>query len=435
MRKPYLFCLVLLLCFHVKGQYRLSGTTYLQRFDSLQAGLPEAWEADSNAKAASLGGAALLNTSPSATTRWNNAGGGFKNVASANGFASYKAATAGLQFIATDRALGVRQTGSFGDPGAAFTFRIDNTFRLSDFELKFKLQTLDSNSGRSTEWLVQYAIGDSPVTFTTQAVYSTGGWTFENQAVSVSFGSALDDQAERVWIRIVALAASTGSGSRTTTAIDDFELNWKGVAVPEYRPLVQRLFPPNGATDVKPGSILSVRFSRHISLGTMGNVQVNNETDNTVQVIPAGSAALTSSGRELLIADVLLDPEKTYHVTFDSSIADTAGIGNYAWDDTSKWRFTTAPPLDIREQVGKAGFLVLDKDGGKVELLFTGMVPGNYAIVLFNTSGQQISTKNIIFTTEPQLFRFAEPELSPGLYVVRVYGKQLQLGRKFMICR
>ncbi|MBL7710851.1 MAG: hypothetical protein JNL13_00230, partial [Chitinophagaceae bacterium] len=170
MKKPYLFCLALLLCFYVSGQYRLSGTVYRQDFDSLQAGLPEGWETDTNAKAASLGGAAMLNGTPSSSTRWNNAGGGFKNVASANGFAGYKAATADLQLAATDRALGVRQTGSFGDPGAAFTFLIDHTFRLRDFELNFKLQTLDSNSGRSTEWLVQYAIGDSPVAFTTQAV-------------------------------------------------------------------------------------------------------------------------------------------------------------------------------------------------------------------------------------------------------------------------
>ncbi|MBL7711316.1 MAG: Ig-like domain-containing protein, partial [Chitinophagaceae bacterium] len=265
--------------------------------------------------------------------------------------------------------------------------------------------------------------------------YRTGGLIFENKPVTVSFGSVLDDQAERVWIRVVSLAASTGSGSRTTTAIDDFELRWTGVAVPDYRPLVQRLFPANGATDVKPGSILSVKFSRHVSLGTAGKVQISNETDHTVQVIPAGAASLTVSGRELLIADVLLDPGKTYHVTFDSSIVDTAGAGNYAWDDTSKWRFTTAPPLDIREQAGKAGFLVLDKDDGKVELLFTGMVPGNYAIVLFNTSGQQISTRTLTLLADQQVFSLHDVELPPGLYVVRVYGKQLQLGRKFMICR
>lgn len=435
MKKIYLFITALLASFVVNAQYSLSGTEYVQHFDSLQKGLPQGWSTDSNATDMSLGTAVVLNATPSTATRWSNAGGGFKNVASANGFASYKSASAALQLAATDRALGVRQTGSFGDPGAAFTFQVEHTYGLRDFELNFTLQTLDSNSGRSTEWLVQYAIGDSPVVFTTQAAYRTGGFEFEHTPVTVSFGSLLDEQPERVWIRIVALAASTGSGSRTTTAIDDFELRWTGVASPGYRPLAQRLFPANGAVDVKPGSILSVKFSRYISMGTTGVVQVKNESDNTMQVIPVGSASLNVSGRELLISDVLLDPEKTYNVTFDSSIVDTAGAGNYTWDDTSKWRFTTAPLVGIRERGSKAGFFVVDKGNGRVELLLAGMVPGNYTIVLFNASGRQISTRELALAAAQQVFSFQDVELPPGLYVVRVYGKELQLVRKFMMFR
>ncbi|HTN17319.1 MAG TPA: Ig-like domain-containing protein [Chitinophagaceae bacterium] len=433
MRKLYLFCLSVMTCFCARGQYSLSGMAYHQNFDSLQSGLPEGWSTDSDATDMSLGAAVMLNATPSTATRWNNAGGGFKNVASANGFTNYKSASAALQLSATDRALGLRQTGSFGDPGAAFTFQIDNTFRLGDFELNFKLQTLDSNSGRSTEWLVQYAIGDSPLVFTTQAAYRTGGFTFENNAVAVSFGSLLDDQPERVWIRIVALAASTGGGSRTTTAIDDFELRWTGVASPGYRPLAQQLFPAKGAVAIKPGSILSVKFSRHISLGATGAIRIKNETDNTLEVIPAGSASLSVSGRYLLIAGVLLEYEKTYHVTFDSSIVDTAGAATYALEDTSRWRFTTAPPLGIREQSDAARCLVIDKGNGRAELLLSGIVPGAYTIILFNASGQQFSTRALTLTAVQQAFSFHDVELPPGLYVIRVYNKRSEWVRKFIM--
>jgi PKD repeat protein len=44
--------------------------------------------------------------------------------------------------------------------------------------------------------------------------------------VTVDFGSALDGQGGPVWIRIVTVAASSGSGSRATTGIDDFSLTY-----------------------------------------------------------------------------------------------------------------------------------------------------------------------------------------------------------------
>jgi hypothetical protein len=44
---------------------------------------------------------------------------------------------------------------------------------------------------------------------------------------TISFGNALDNQALPVWIRIVALDLSTGSGSRDTFGIDNFRLNYQ----------------------------------------------------------------------------------------------------------------------------------------------------------------------------------------------------------------
>lgn len=331
----------------VSAQYKLSGSAYVQNFNALSAGLPEGWSVDTNAKVTSAGGSAVSGfvAVPAAATRWNNTTGGFKNVASANGFTSFAAATNPLQLTAADRALAIKQTGSFGDPGAAFTFQIDHTFRLSDFELEFKLQSLDSSNGsKITTWQVQYGLGKVPGAFKTisSGLMTTGDNTFSNQLKYVSFGSAIDDKREPLWIRIVTTTPSTGTGSRTTTAIDDVSLRWTGTAVPGFRPLVQRFAPANGASAVAPGTLLSVQFSRNIALGSSGSISVKNETDNKVQVIHAGSSFLSASGPVLFISGVKLELAKTYHITFDSAIVDTALATAYALEDTTAWRFTTA---------------------------------------------------------------------------------------------
>jgi hypothetical protein len=51
--------------------------------------------------------------------------------------------------------------------------------------------------------------------------------TFSNNPVSVDFKGALDNQPEKIWIRIVALTAASGSGSRASTAIDDVNFSWQ----------------------------------------------------------------------------------------------------------------------------------------------------------------------------------------------------------------
>lgn len=348
MKKLLLFFGFLFATFFAKAQMKLSGTFYKQNFDTLALGLPQGWRVDTNAKAATVGGSALATfvATPGTTSRWGNTGGAFKNVASANGFASFAAGTNAAQLAATDRALGVKQTGTFGDAGASFSFQIDNTFRLSDFELDFKLQSLDSSAGgRTTTWLVQYAFGDKPSVFTTIDIDSNGGNTFANKLKTVSFGSALDDKRETVWIRIVTLKLTTGAGSRTTTAIDDVELRWTGMAVPSFRPLVKNVFPANAASDVPVGTILSIDFSKNISIGDSGNIYIKNETDNTLQTIATSSVFLNAVGTKLNIEGVQLLPSKMYHLTFDSTIVDTAGATTFALEDTTEWRFSTVSAL------------------------------------------------------------------------------------------
>ncbi len=348
--KNILFSICCFIVSNAHAQVHLSGSVYAQNFDALSSGLPLGWGVDTNAKTASPGGSALAGfiAVPGTGTRWGNTSGGFKNVASANGFANFAAGTSALQLAATDRALGVKQTGTFGDAGASFTFKIDHTFRLSDFEMDFKLQSLDSSNGsKLTTWLVQYAVGAIPGAFTTVStgMMTTGGNTFSNTLYNIAFGSAINDKRDMVWIRIVTLSTATGTGSRATTAIDDVELRWTGIADPGFRPIVQKFFPANGAINVPLGTVLTIDFSKYVSLGAGGSVYIKNETDNKTQTINAASTFLKVTDKQLLISGVKLDTGKVYHVTFDSTIVDTVLAATYSVEDTTEWRFSTIHSL------------------------------------------------------------------------------------------
>jgi hypothetical protein len=125
----------------------------------------------------------------------------------------------------------MRQTGSVGDPGAAFAFQLANTTGKSNLALEFKLQSLDATAvGRTTTWRVDYAVGLSLSAFTTittsPATLTTAYGTFSNTTVTVNFGSALNNSSQPVWIRIVALNATSGSSNRPSTGIDDVKFTW-----------------------------------------------------------------------------------------------------------------------------------------------------------------------------------------------------------------
>ena len=162
-------------------------------------------------------------------TLWNNVSAGFKNFASATGLTS--SATTNAQNAATNRALGLRQTSSVGDPGAAFAFQLANTTGKTNLQLEFKLQSLDAITlGRTATWRVDYGVGLSPTAFSTVATsplsLTTTNGTFVNTTVNVNFGSALNNINQPIWIRIVTLTATSGGGNRPSTAIDDVKFSW-----------------------------------------------------------------------------------------------------------------------------------------------------------------------------------------------------------------
>ncbi len=279
--------LLLFVCQTAIAQVTLSGTSYTQDFDAIASGLPNGWTVRTGAAADALGTPVALTT---AATAWNNTSGAFKNFASADGLAA--GSTSANQSASADRSLGVRQTGSLGDPGAAFVLQLTNTAGFEGFKMAFKLQSLDgsgtyNDNNRKATWRVDYGFGDSPTTFVdANAVGSlTTMWsTFTNQPIEVDFGSALNNQSSRVWIRIVTLNGTTGSGSRPSTGIDDVSLSY----TPGNTPTIS----------ATPTSITGLNYT--LNQGPSG--QNTNATIGGVNLTPASGTlnlALTNPSFEL----------------------------------------------------------------------------------------------------------------------------------------
>jgi len=200
----------------------------LLNFDGIGSGLPTGVSVRTAASATALGtdaSAAFIATPIS----WTKTTAGFKNFASATGLTSTADST--TQANSTNRALGLRQTSATGyDPGAAFVFQINNTTGKTGITLDFLLQSLDATGApRTITWKVDYATGANPTTFTPatpSGTVTTGNNVFSSNPINVSFGGALDNQTGPVWIRIVTLTGSTGSGNRASSAVDDFKVSW-----------------------------------------------------------------------------------------------------------------------------------------------------------------------------------------------------------------
>ena len=198
------------------GAVELAPGGYTQNFDSIGTGLPTGWSTWVSATSSSLGTISPFASGPSL---WTSSGGGFKN------YASFNAASTDGGVTTSDRALGVRQVGSGGfDPGAGFSVKLANTLGKSNINLSFKAMLLDVQT-RSTTWTVQYGIGEAPTSFTSLTTFVDPG-ILGSTTINIPNIAALNNVNTPVWIRIAALSATTGSGSRDTFAIDDFSLTY-----------------------------------------------------------------------------------------------------------------------------------------------------------------------------------------------------------------
>lgn len=223
-RKIIALCPAVFLALGAGAQLTLTGTNYSQNFDGLDSGLPAGWTVNTNASAMNVGSPVSFAI---CRTNWGNSIGSFGNYASTTnnlGVAFLGSETPAVQSACANRALGIRQTTAFGDPGAAFVLNIANTSGMANFQLSLDLLMLSEQS-RSTVWTLDYAVGNNPSRFKPLATFTDPG-VFGGTHTNISFGTALDDRGSNVWIRVVALSASTGSGSRDTFALDNFSLSW-----------------------------------------------------------------------------------------------------------------------------------------------------------------------------------------------------------------
>lgn len=212
-------------CGKLLADISLTGTSLTLNFDDIGSGLPTGVSVRTGANATSLGTAASF---ASTATSWADGAGAFKNFSSDN---IDLASAAAVQGANSNRALGVRQSGSFGDPGASFNFRLSNTAGFENFNWSVRTGVL-SQQTRQTVWTFQYGIGDSPATWTTLGQKTADSLGLSATGSTFSNIAGLANINQVVWLRVVALAPSTGSGTRDSFGIDDFNLSYSAVPEP-----------------------------------------------------------------------------------------------------------------------------------------------------------------------------------------------------------
>jgi len=288
-----------------------SGDSYTETFDTLASGLPAGWTVFSGATASSRGTVATLAT---AVTAWGETAGGFRNAASAD--VGVSSDTSAVQSSRSDRALAVRQSGSFGDPGAAFELELANTSGRTGFGLAVKHQMLDVQP-RSTTWTVQYST--SGTSWANLGTYADPG-TWGSTIGTYSFGSAIDDLSGPVYVRIAALAGSVGSGSRDTYGIDDVTLTWTNAAAttPSITVSPATLAAPLTTTVGTPSAPQSFTVS---GARLTGGLTVTAPTGLEVSLAAASGYATTL---DLTATDGTVAPTTVY-----ARLTATAPLGNY----------------------------------------------------------------------------------------------------------
>jgi hypothetical protein len=225
--KSIIAATLLLLATSSPAQVVLTGTNYSQNFNGIGAGLPPGWTVRTNASATSLG---TTVTFTGATKTWVDTGGNFGNCASVSGYGTNFLGTESpaIQNAGTNRCPGIRQTAAFGNPGGAFVLQIADTIGISNIVLGLDLNML-SVQGYSTTWTIDYGVGNTPTSFTPLATYSDPGAFGATSLANLSLNADANDQAQNIWIRVVALSAATGSGSRDTFGIDNVSLAYSNV--------------------------------------------------------------------------------------------------------------------------------------------------------------------------------------------------------------
>ncbi len=365
------------------AQVVLGTAPYEENFDNIGDGLPAGWTVRTGANSTSLGNEANLVTN---TTSWRTTSGNFRNVAS--GTELEVDASVAEQAAAENRALALRQTGAFGDPGGAFVLQLANTAELANFSLQFRLQSLDPNSPRVATWRVDYGVGANPTEFQTVASApadpSTGGNTFASNLVNVDFGTRLNDINAPVWIRIVALNSTSGGGNRPTTGIDDFALNYtgSGVVLPGISLSLESIaFEETvvGEESVATYSVTGTALDAPISLAVTGPFSISengSDFSSNLELAPEGGEVFV----KFAPASIGLFDDEITHTSGNESAS--LAIDAIATDGSGFTPIAVARALPLQTSVSIAGRITVAGELGGVSYLQDGT--GGIPIFFFN---------------------------------------------------
>jgi len=396
----------------LQAQVTLTGTTYTETFDALGSGYPTGWSVKTHATATALGVDTVLYVTP---LNWANTTKGIKNFASADGLTT--ATDSATQYAATDRALGIRTTSSFAPLGICFALQIANTTDMNTFSLAFKLQSLDATSPRTATWKVQYATGATPTTFTdlttTPALLTTGGSTWTNTAVTASFGALLDNLAGPVWIRIVQLDATAGSGNRPSSAIDDVTLTWSNgaattVAAPTFTPAAGTYY---NSVDVTLSSSTSGAEVRYTTDGTTPDgtstlyaAPIHLTATTTINAIGV-KTGLANSTVATAIYTIATPTACTNIADLKSKVADNSTVYSITGEAVMTFKQTNRNQKFIQDA---SGAVLIDDVAGAITTAYnvgdgiTGIVGkltsyyGMFQFVPIQDAGVATSTANVI---------------------------------------
>ncbi|KAA5534676.1 T9SS type A sorting domain-containing protein [Taibaiella lutea] len=351
----WLFPIFILYQTSLQAQVILTGTIYTQNFDSIANVMPTGWTVDTGMTASFSGNdvsTTYFNNVPAANTGWSNTTGRFKNVASGIPYTFFADATSASQSGQSNRALGVRQNTAI-DKNAGFVLKIANTTGFENFMLSFNLQSLDSNASRVTTWSVDYGIGNNPASFipvSTTGIMTTGGNQFSKETITVDFGNALNNKSQPVYIRIVSLLPTTGTGNRTTSAIDNFSLSWS-IMPPQANIELLSKTPTDTAISLSTNQ-LTLHYDNLIQPGS-GQIDLYKTGNLLPTSFTVPSSAITINDSTAIVNGINLENNTSYYVLMPAGtfLKQSDTLPNHAITDTAYWTFstvdTTPPPVPV----------------------------------------------------------------------------------------
>lgn len=194
------------------------------------------------------------------------------------------------------------------------------------------------------------------------------------------------------------------AGSRPKVSIDDLTITATAIGgVDNTKPTVSTYFPANNAVLSNLSVLPKLTFSENIQKG-VGNVTINNITDNTNQVIAIGSNDLTINNADLSFNNLSFQNGKTYAIQMaDGTVKDLATTPN-TFDgvtNNTTWSFSfNANPVAVNDN-----YLVFTNEVFNDNLGTNDTDPNNslltYSLLTNPSSGSAVVNTNGSFTYTP----------------------------------